>query len=286
MTEIMKYIPKDTKGWSMPSSVIAVQVEKETYPAKLPSEYTPKDMITTEYFVRGTQPTQVSERYQKLNDISNPSVDVKGNKATISWNYTTPNALTDEYLNNYFSQSIFQKSKENLINERKTYNKNILGNIVFGIYKETEDGTLELLAYTDEYSYIYEGYESATIIIKAEHQKYKNNASAGTKLNITLNNNAAIDNITATLDGKTTISTIVGSYTESGIKNVYYKSINVTKQSTIKYQLLNNNIVSEYMDINALQRAVNQLSAGEYTIKYVITYRDKEIYLTRTIILK
>ena len=31
---VMKYIPKDTKGWTMPSSVVASQVEKETVPAK------------------------------------------------------------------------------------------------------------------------------------------------------------------------------------------------------------------------------------------------------------
>ena len=48
-----------------------------------------------------------------------------------------------------------------------------LGEVGFGIYKENEDGTLELLAYTNEYSYIYEGYEPTTIVIKAEHQKAK-----------------------------------------------------------------------------------------------------------------
>ena len=66
--DVMKYIPKDTVGWKQPSSVVAVQVEKESYPAKLPSEYTPSDMIITEYFKRGTQPTEVSDRYAKLND--------------------------------------------------------------------------------------------------------------------------------------------------------------------------------------------------------------------------
>lgn len=122
MKEIMKYIPKDTKGWTAPSSVVAVQVESETWPAKLPSENTPKDMITTEYFIRGTQPTQISERYQTLTDITNPSVNVVGNKATISWNYTTPTVLTDEYLDKYFSQSVFAKSKNELIEKRKKYN--------------------------------------------------------------------------------------------------------------------------------------------------------------------
>ena len=45
---VMKYIPKDTKGWTMPSSVVASQVEKETVPAKLPSANTPSNMILTE----------------------------------------------------------------------------------------------------------------------------------------------------------------------------------------------------------------------------------------------
>lgn len=50
MRSVMKYVPKTTKTWEMPSSVVAVTVEKETWPAKLPSEYTPDDMKITEYF--------------------------------------------------------------------------------------------------------------------------------------------------------------------------------------------------------------------------------------------
>lgn len=45
----------------MPSSVVAVTVEKETWPAELPSEYTPDNMKMTEYFKKGTQPTEVSK---------------------------------------------------------------------------------------------------------------------------------------------------------------------------------------------------------------------------------
>ena len=134
--DVMSYIPKDKKGWTRPSSVVAVEVEKETYPAKLPSEYTPDNMKITEYFVRGTQPTEISERYAKINDISNPSVSTVGNTATITWSYVTPTALSDEYLDSYFSQSVFNTYKEKLIVERKDYNLNTLGEIGFSIYKE------------------------------------------------------------------------------------------------------------------------------------------------------
>ena len=61
-------------------------------------------MIITEYFKRGTQPTEVSERYSKLNDITNSDVKVFGNTATISWNLEIPTYLSDEYLNEYLKR--------------------------------------------------------------------------------------------------------------------------------------------------------------------------------------
>ena len=124
-------------------------------------------MIITEYFKRGTQPTEVSDRYKKLNDIENAKVQALGNTATITWEYTTPNALTDEYLNKYFSQSIFTTSKDKLIQERKEYNTNVLGNIVFSIYKQNPDGTLQLIDSTKETTYTYTGFEATTLVIKA-----------------------------------------------------------------------------------------------------------------------
>lgn len=282
--DVMKYIPKDTKGWTRPSSVVASKVEKETWPAKLPSEYTPENMIITEYFIRGTQPTEVSNRYAKLNDISNAKVDISGNTATITWEYTTPTVLTDEYLNKYFSQSVFGKSTKNLIEERKKYNSNTLGEIGFAIYKENADGTLELIGYTNEYSYTYTGYNSTTLVIKAEHSKYKSNASTGTRLNLNLTESSN-ERLIATLNGETEIKTTVGTYVESGIKNVFYGITSVTNQVTIKYQIINNNNVTNYTTKTDLENAVNKLPAGSYKINYIITYKDAELIKPRTVTL-
>ncbi|MBQ2873168.1 MAG: penicillin-binding protein [Bacilli bacterium] len=281
---VMKYIPKDTKGWKQPSSVVAVKVEKESWPAKLPSEYTPSNMIVTEYFVKGTQPTEVSERYAKLNDIENTNVSVLGNSATITWEYTTPASLSDEYLDAYFSQSIFSKSKDDLIAERKTYNTDTLGDVGFAIYEESSDGTLTLLTYTNEYSYTYTG-NSTTLVIKAEHSKYKTNASSGIRLNITLNNSAN-DTLIAALGGTPSITVNVGSYTELGIKTILYGSTDVTANATIKYQIINNNNITDYNTIQSLETAVNNLSAGTYTINYIINYDGNELIKNRTVTLK
>ena len=300
----MKYIPKDTVGWKQPSSVVAIQVEKDTYPAKLPSEYTPSDMIITEYFKRGTQPTEISERYAKLDDITKSDVKISGNNATITWDYETPTTLSDEYLDKYFSQSIFSKSKNDLITKRKEYNTNTLGDIGFSIYKENTDGTLELITYTKETSYIYTGYEPTTLVIKAEHQKYKSNASNGIKININLsggpssgneeNNNPSDDNntpnnnleISALLNGNQSISTTVGTYKESGIKSIYYGNTDITKTANVKYQIVNGSTLTDYNTITELENAVNKLPAGNYKIKYIISYKGKDFTKNRNITLK
>jgi len=302
--DVMKYIPKDTVGWKQPSSVVAVQVEKESHPAKLPSEYTPSDMIITEYFKRGTQPTETSERYAKLNDITKSDVKVSGNNATITWDYETPTALSDEYLDKYFSQSMFSKSKDKLIQSRKDYNTNTLGDIGFSIYKENTDGTLELITYTTEKSYIYTGYEQTTLVIKAEHQKYKSNASNGVKINIKLsgnpliggngNNNPSDDDtttnnnltISALLNGNPSISTIVGTYKETGIKSIYYGNSDITKTANVKYQIVNGSSLTDYNTITELENAVNKLPAGNYKIKYIISYKGQDFTKNRNITLK
>ena len=286
---VMKYIPKDTKGWSMPSSVVASKVEKGTYPAKLPSEYTPSDMILTEYFVRGTQPTEVSERYAKLKDITDASVDVDENQVTITWNYDTPTVLTDDYLNKYFSQSAFGKGKETLVKERKKYNSDVLGNVVFAIYKVNDDSTLQLINRTSDTTYTYTSSESGTIniVIKAEYSKFKSNASDGIKLKFSVTGDSSSETLTATLSGKITVETAVGTYVESGIKSISSGTTNITNSAsvTVKYQIVNGTTTTDYTSVDALQNAVNKLSSGTYKINYVITYNGKKLIKNRTVVL-
>ncbi|MBR7041929.1 MAG: transglycosylase domain-containing protein, partial [Bacilli bacterium] len=138
---VMQYIPKDPKGWSMPSSVVAATVEREAIPSALPSQYTPDNMKMTEYFVRGTQPTEVSERYQKLNDIKNVTTAKSGNSVTISWDFDTPRVLTKAYLESYFNKSGYGNSKAAMVNNRMNYNANTLGEVGYAIYKQAADGS-------------------------------------------------------------------------------------------------------------------------------------------------
>jgi len=284
VSAVMKYIPKDKTGWKMPSSVVAAKIEKGTWPAKLASQYTPENQILTEYFVRGTQPTQTSDRFEKLNNVSNLQTDKKGNNITLTWDYKEPEVLTKEYLEKYFNQSVFGNSKDKLVAERIDYNNKNLGPIGFGIYKEETDGTLTLIGYTEENTYTYTGYGDTTLVVKAEHKIYKSNASSGTKVTLKLGE-LTTEKLIATLNGKETITSTVGNYTEKGISEVYYNSKNVTANATIQYQVTIGTDLKNLNSKEELETLINSQSKGTYEITYVISYLGKETTKTRTVTL-
>lgn len=283
---VMQYIPKDTKGWSAPSSVVCLNVEKETSPAKLPSEYTPSNMITNECFVKGTQPTEISNRYEQLNDITNLEVKKNTNTtATLTWQYTPPTVITEEYLKNYFNQSVYGNESEKYYNARLEYNKNTLGDIGFGIYKVEADGSTSLIAYTKENTYTYTGYGTTELLIKAEYEKFKSNASSGIKT--TINFEELIPSkLIATIKGKNNVTAKIGAYKEEGLKAIYYGTLNVTETATIKYQITVNNELREYNNITTFETYINTLPANTYKITYIISYLNQEETKSRNLTLE
>ncbi|WP_449536709.1 PBP1A family penicillin-binding protein [Ferdinandcohnia sp. Marseille-Q9671] len=80
---------KETEDFPMPKTVVKVGVEKGTDPAKLPSEFTPKENIVYEYFLKGTEPTEVSDKYDKLTTPTDLNVmyDEVANQINLSWAY-------------------------------------------------------------------------------------------------------------------------------------------------------------------------------------------------------
>ena len=91
--EVMANISTDTANekFKKPSSVVEATIEKGSSPLKLASEYTPDELKLTELFVKGTEPTAVSEEYEQLelNSPSNLSVDYDelASTATLSWDF-------------------------------------------------------------------------------------------------------------------------------------------------------------------------------------------------------
>ncbi|WP_243355993.1 penicillin-binding protein 1A [Bacillus litorisediminis] len=83
----------DTPDFTVPKSVVESPVEVGSTPAKLPSEYTPENKIVYEWFVKGTEPKEVSEAYDIPDAVANLAAvyDEETNEILLTWDYDTKN---------------------------------------------------------------------------------------------------------------------------------------------------------------------------------------------------
>ena len=89
---------KNGQDFKEPNSVVKVGIEKGSNPPTLPSSNTPQDQITYEYFKKGTEPTETSTKYNKLDSVTGLKVTYSEakQKITITWNkLNTPTANSD-----------------------------------------------------------------------------------------------------------------------------------------------------------------------------------------------
>ena len=98
---IMSEISADvkTENFKKPSSVVEATIEVGTSPLQLASEYTPSELRRTELFVKGTQPTQVSEEYEQL-ELNAPTnleanLSADGSLVDLTWEFTPPSEDED-----------------------------------------------------------------------------------------------------------------------------------------------------------------------------------------------
>ena len=296
MRAVMKYFPRTTKTWEMPSSVVAVTVEKETWPAMLPSAYTPSDMKTTEYFKKGTQPTEISPRYDKLDDVTNLKSTKTSNGYELTWNWKVPNVLDETYLTKYFSNSVYGNQSASYLSRRLTYNESTLGGNGFSIYEKDAEGNLKNIAFVTDTKYTYKPTKSGTVtlVVKAEYKNFKDNASNGIETKITVENEESQENngLVISLVGNKTITIDKSKnekYVDSGI-TATYEDKDVTKDSKITTYILGD---KKYDSKESLEAIINNLSPGTYQLKYKVSYKTQNMQkpvittsLPRTIIIK
>jgi penicillin-binding protein 1A len=93
----------ETPDFKKPDSVVEVAVEKGSNPASLPSKYTPDSEIVTELFVKGTEPTKTSEKFDKLDPVNDLKAKYKedNNSIEVKWKYKS-----DEEVNFEVSASV------------------------------------------------------------------------------------------------------------------------------------------------------------------------------------
>lgn len=107
------------KTFKQPTSVEKICVEKGSWPASLPSAGTPEDQITCEYFKKGTEPTEVSSKYNKLETVKNLKVtyDENTQKINISWSKLNTPTANEEFgsfgYNIYYGDVLLDFTTEN-----------------------------------------------------------------------------------------------------------------------------------------------------------------------------
>ncbi len=94
----------DSKPFYRPDNIIEVEIETHTYPLSLPNEYTPQMYRKKELFIKGTEPTTVSDYFKRLDMPKNFIVhyDDYNGKLYLKW---------DKYDFDY-SQDDFQLMEE------------------------------------------------------------------------------------------------------------------------------------------------------------------------------
>lgn len=279
-TAIAKKMFKSNSTFKLSSSgVETVKVEKETYPAKLASEYTPKEFITTELFKAGTAPTEVSDRFAQLNDVTNLNVEVNNLTAKLTWNpIATPKYLDDEYLKEYFA-SIYKKEsdQEKYLAKRKEQNASKIGSIVYNIYIKNENGDLVNIGTTKGTSFEYNISAPTTFVVKTAYELFTtsygiDNSSIGTEIRANFNTSL----IVSSLKGNEVITIEKGnSFTDEGVQ-LTENGIEINNYTLNKKYYLESDLNNPITDINTN-------NVGKYKIKYEISYNTYTNVLWRTV---
>lgn len=302
MRAVMKYIPKTSKTFKVPGTVVSVDVEKGTWPAMLPSAYTPSDLITKEVFIKGTEPTEVSPRFAQFDNVTNIRYDysISSGKIRLNWDYQEPKILTDAYLNNYFSQSVFGNSTSVFVSERKLYNDSVLGEFGFGIYKKDASGNLMALDFVTDNNYTYvvpSGTNGTiTLVVKAEYYKFKSNSSTGVEVPVAISNTPGTtlpptglavkfygDGVKSKVININVGSTFVGQDKPIVIT---YNDVDVTDDATISVVVKHGTSTTKVTSGNPISKLINTSSSGTYRVEYSVKYNDYVDKFTLTINVK
>lgn len=184
---VAKGVFTNKDNFTKPSSVVKVKIEEGNATLMLPSEYTPKDYIRTELFIKGTEPKVTSTRFAKLDRITNLTGYSSSGTIHLNWDsIATPDAfnielLTEQNKSAYESKTRLASYVKSLIKE----NKSILGEVGYNIYVQNDDGTETLVGWTADNSYALSGYYGdVTVVVRTCYSLFEDNMADGVSINV------------------------------------------------------------------------------------------------------
>lgn len=189
-----RILPKNSK-FERPSSVAQVEIELGTDPIKLASAYTPQNLRSVEYFKKGYEPNEVSDRFDKLSPPKNLKYTSSSSSVTLSWDAaSTPREANHEALRDYFNSNVYKRWADKYLTERINYNNATFGSFGYQVYMVNQSGTVDLGFTTNTSFTVNTPIDSNTsFVVKSSYQYFKSNQSDGISVkpaaNTTTNNN-------------------------------------------------------------------------------------------------
>ena len=280
---LAKVIYEKNAKFKNPGGLTSAKVELETIPAMSPSAYTPSDMQGSFVFIGNTGPSETSPRYAKLTNPLSATYSIANNQINLSWTSPgTPSAIDKDYLTKWFKDN-WPIETDKYLNKRLSYNKSKIGDFGFAIYltsgsSSTYVGWTKDTTYTidtTQYSGLFDG-----VIIKSAYSIFKSNASDGYKIVFATPDDdisesdfsVSMNNSSITLHVHDTFHEL----TSSDVNSITYKETN------IKSEVSNLSVVTSSITNNIAPAQITE-NAGEYTVKYSVSFKYKDKSYTKTV---
>lgn len=229
-----------------PAGVVEVQVEKGSDPVKLASDKTPSELVITELFKLGTEPTEISTKYIELDNVTNLKGNLNNNTLTLTWNSVAKQKDCDESW----------------------------GNIAYRIYS-VDGNDLKLVKTTTSTnaSLTVTSKSPNKYIIKTIYESYAGNMSSGAEITVALPKE---EEITIALKGQYSMSiTVNTTFTDPGY-SVKEGNIDVTSKAKVTKK------ITDTSTNNTVEK-IDTSKVGTYKITYNINYGETSKTLTRTV---
>ena len=222
-------------------------------------------------FIAGTEPNEVSNRFEKLSNVSNATYNQSGNTLTLSWGAApAPDAINTDYLTKYFKDG-YTIWADKYLKKRLTYNETKLGDFGYDVYLTSGTSSTYLgfttdLSYTvdiSNYTGIYDGF-----IVKTAYKIFKTNASDGIKIVFA---NAINETYDVSMNNLNQTLSVGSNYTILNESNVSSITLN---GNDIKSEVTNLSVTLKGItkDGNSIEVANLTAAAGTYKVSYSVSF--------------
>ena len=265
---LANHILTSNKKFEKPSTVTSVVIERNTLPTKRASEYTPDNMKYSALFKSGSEPSETSTRYQKLEDAKNGKSTVQDKVISLSWDAaSTPKAYDTNSIRtdfaNYFAtfKKNYSRSYAAFENEyMKIYESSLtssLGTFGYQVYLKDENGNLTNLGWTQNNSYTYTASTGGEFefVIKSAYNIFKTNQSNG----ITI---------------KAKIEADTPSISATALSVCLEKNAVFDAKKGVKVTLNDKDITAS---CTIIANSIDTTTIGEKDVTYTITYQNESI---------